>query len=362
MEERIKRILDKVVLVIGAVVLMFWQSYDIRGIAGLFLCIGIFCSYEYCRQRSLLLIVCIAFIIAVIWHPFFLIWSAVLFYDVFYESEWLLLISMLAVFLYGCTVLESALFIGVGLLCLAALLLAYSTRCYALLDTEYKKQRDDSRELELILKTKNRDLMEKQDYEIHLATLRERNRIAREIHDNVGHLLSRSILQTGALKAINTQPELNDSIESLGDTLNQAMDSIRSSVHNLYEESLDLQVSIAALLNEYPGYEMHFTYELSEDLSKELKYCFLTVVKEALSNIGKHSNADVIQLTMKEFTDLYQLSIRDNGTAYNNEHQNGMGLESMKERVEAFNGNMNVKYQKGFHIFITIPKQGANKR
>jgi signal transduction histidine kinase len=43
--------------------------------------------------------------------------------------------------------------------------------------------------------------MEKQDYEIYLATLRERNRIAREIHDNVGHMLSRSILQIGALKA-----------------------------------------------------------------------------------------------------------------------------------------------------------------
>ena len=48
---------------------------------------------------------------------------------------------------------------------------------------DYKEQRDSSRELELQLKEKNRSLIETQDYEIRLATLKERNRIAREIHD-----------------------------------------------------------------------------------------------------------------------------------------------------------------------------------
>ena len=47
-----------------------------------------------------------------------------------------------------------------------------------------------------MLTQKNKDLLEKQDYEIHVATLKERNRIAREIHDNVGHMLSRSLLQS----------------------------------------------------------------------------------------------------------------------------------------------------------------------
>jgi len=51
----------------------------------------------------------------------------------------------------------------------------------------------------MLLRQKNRELIEKQDYEIRLATLNERGRIAREIHDHVGHLLSRSILQIGAL-------------------------------------------------------------------------------------------------------------------------------------------------------------------
>ncbi len=59
-----------------------------------------------------------------------------------------------------------------------------------------------SEEHTLLLSEKNKALLEKQDYEIYAATLRERNRIAREIHDNVGHVLSRSILMTAACKPI----------------------------------------------------------------------------------------------------------------------------------------------------------------
>ena len=50
------------------------------------------------------------------------------------------------------------------------------------------KLRDDSTEKNLLLEEKNHMLVEKQNYEIYTATLKERNRIAREIHDNVGHL------------------------------------------------------------------------------------------------------------------------------------------------------------------------------
>ena len=67
--------------------------------------------------------------------------------------------------------------------------------------------RDESTEMAMHLAEKNKDLMEKQEYEVHLATLAER-RIAREIHDNVGHMLSSAILQVGALRAVNAQPSL----------------------------------------------------------------------------------------------------------------------------------------------------------
>ena len=94
---------------------------------------------------------------------------------------------------------------------------------------------------------KNRMLVEKQDYEIYAATLKERNRIAREIHDNVGHLLSRSILITGAAKALNASDTLSPVLDNLDHSLNQAMTSIRSSVHDLHDESLNLKEAAESL-------------------------------------------------------------------------------------------------------------------
>ena len=80
-----------------------------------------------------------------------------------------------------------------------------------------------------------------QDYEIYLATLKERNRIAREIHDNVGHMLTRSILQLGALSVINKDETVGEAINDLSGTLNTAMTSIRSSVHDLHDDSIALK-------------------------------------------------------------------------------------------------------------------------
>ncbi len=148
---------------------------------------------------------------------------------------------------------------------------------------------------------KNKNLMEKQDYEIYLATLRERNRIAREIHDNVGHMLSRSILQMGALITIHKEEPLHGQLAGVGETLNQAMNSIRESVHDLHDESIDLRQSIAEATREMKEhYQLTVDYDMSPEIPRNVKYCFITAVKEAMSNIAKHSDADKISVILRE--------------------------------------------------------------
>ena len=102
---------------------------------------------------------------------------------------------------------------------LLSLVLKLKEEAYEELEQEYRKTRDDSKESNLLLHEKNRSLIEKQDYEIYTATLQERNRIAREIHDNVGHLLSRCILIVGAMKIVNEDKKLSSSIEQLEESL-----------------------------------------------------------------------------------------------------------------------------------------------
>jgi signal transduction histidine kinase len=110
---------------------------------------------------------------------------------------------------------------------------------------------DKAREMSIQLKKQRSELLENQDIELNLATLNERNRIAREIHDNVGHLLSSAILQAGALLTINHDEKTRDNLETLNDTLSQAMDSIRASVHKLYDESIDLDAQVKELVKKF---------------------------------------------------------------------------------------------------------------
>lgn len=216
--------------------------------------------------------------------------------------------------------------------------------------------RDTSKERDILLKEKNKQLIERQNYEIHLATLSERNRIAREIHDNVGHMLTRSILQVGALTTIHKEEPLHEQLNGVSVTLNNAMNSIRESVHNLHDNAVDLEQAVLEITDEIKDtYNLNFEYDMSGNVPGEIKYTFIAVVKEALSNIIKHSNAEDVHIIMREHPAFFQMSIMDNGTVIENDDP-GIGLLNMRERVEKLGGTINFSRKHGFKIFITIRK------
>lgn len=240
------------------------------------------------------------------------------------------------------------LFVGSTLLCL------YSRQIAELLHRLHL-ERDESRENAILLRERNQALREKQDYEVHVATLSERNRIAREIHDNVGHMLTRSILQTGALKVINKDPALEESITDLSDTLNTAMNNIRTSVHDLHDESIDLHDVLEDIISRISTPALRLEYDIETPLPQNIKYAFISIVKEAVTNMQKHSNADSAQITVREHPGFYHLQIRDNGSVTGSpENGNGIGLTNMKERVLALGGTIRFSTKNGFGISISI--------
>lgn len=241
--------------------------------------------------------------------------------------------------------------------CAAAVLLKHRTSTIHSLEEEYHRTRDNSRELNLLLKEKNQMLLKDQDNEIYTATLKERNRIAREIHDHVGHILSCSILMTGAVKTINTDQTVGRSLEQLENTLHAAMDNIRQSVHDLHDESVDLKETLERLSAAHSSCPVYLEYDIGRYIPAEIKYCLIAIVKEGLHNIARHSNADQARVTLREHPGLYQLSIKDNGTLRPQTASSGMGLKNMKDRADHLGGTMQVYTDKGFQIFITIPKK-----
>lgn len=268
------------------------------------------------------------------------------------------LIACTALYLFSFTVRQRddyILFIGLlGLL--IAFILLNNSEAYEKLEALYKQTRDDSAERNILLTEKNHGLLEKQNYEIYTATLQERNRIAREIHDNVGHLLSRSILLVGALRLSRLESTLTDSLITLDTTLNSAMDNIRNSVHDLHDESINLEAAVKSLLKDFSLCPVSLDYDMGQNIPRDVKYSFISITKEALFNAMKHSNATHINILLREHPALYQLCIEDNGTL-KHPYSSGIGLINMKDRVSSLKGHIQITAEEGFKIFITIPKE-----
>lgn len=251
--------------------------------------------------------------------------------------------------------------------CMMAALLQYKEGLYERLDEKLRKTRDDGEELNLLLKEKNQNLLKQQDYEIYTATLKERNRIAREIHDNVGHMLSRSILMIGAMKAVSQDEKMKAPLGQLEDTLNAAMTSVRESVHDLHDESVNLKETVENLAKEFAFCPVRLEYDMGYEVPRTMKYSFIMIMKEALNNVMKHSDATEVHILMREHPGLYQLIIEDNGNERKSGNRQesvsaasevtaGMGIRNMQERIAALDGTFQIRREKGFRIYITVPK------
>ena len=242
--------------------------------------------------------------------------------------------------------------------CALAVLLCLRTRTASALLLQYRRTRDDDTELRLLLEERNRSLLEKQNAEIYTATLRERNRIAREIHDNVGHMLTRAILMVGALRTIHPEPALAAPLSLLNDTLDQAMNSIRQSVHDLHDSSVDLRESLELLIRDFTYCPVSLQYSMQPDVPRELRYSLISIAREALVNISRYSHATKASITAIEHPGFYQFIVEDNGVGCKtpSSDTDGIGLANMRARVDALNGHLQIQSEHGYRIHITIPK------
>lgn len=251
------------------------------------------------------------------------------------------------------------------------------------LEQMVKEIRDDGQEKNLLLTEKNRYLLDKQDYEVYVATLRERNRIAREIHDNVGHIITRSILQMGALMTINKNEPIFDQLSSVKDNLDMAMNNMRESVHDLHDESIDLEQTLRELasgLDESSIFRLD--YDVTSRIDRRYKYAIIGIIREAISNIIKHSKNDMVEILIREHPGMYQIVIYDYDRSSGNRvsddktgsfgmnknmldeliSMGGIGIQNIRDRVKLLNGNISISMEAGFKIFITLPRDDEEVR
>lgn len=191
-----------------------------------------------------------------------------------------------------------------------------------------------------------------------LAAARERNRLAREIHDGLGHHLTAAHMQLQAAQAVlPQQPERAEAaLEQARALTQEALTDVRRSVRALRVTSRPLAQALEALVKG-AGIPGELTVcgtpmVLSEGLEDDL----YRVAQEGLTNARKHAGATHVALTLAYNAHTVELTVQDDGRGSSN-LGGGFGLTGVRERVEAFGGELHVhtKPGRGFTLHVRVP-------
>ncbi|MBO6016323.1 MAG: hypothetical protein J6P60_07065 [Lachnospiraceae bacterium] len=284
------------------------------------------------------------------------------------EKIRLVLMAVIAVILCGIAFAQQSVR-GTQLVCVMLLAVYLPVRSSLAQETilERRTQYDHARMEMLRAKQSRERTIRQSEDDIYMATLRERNRIAREIHDNVGHMLTRAIVQMQAVRIINKDEALTPHLESVDDTINQAMSSIRRSVHELHDESIDLSIMVNEIVKTLPEcFSVSCNTSIESAIGAKVKSTILGIVREAVTNIARHSSGSEVKVEIIEHAAFWRIYVHDNGVNPKRDYvrdqiredESGMGLINLYQRAAKLGGNMNITSgPDGFTVLATIPKE-----
>lgn len=191
-----------------------------------------------------------------------------------------------------------------------------------------------------------------------LAATRERNRLAREIHDGLGHHLTAAHMQLQAAQAVLPEhPERARAALEKARTLTQeALTDVRRSVQALRITSQPLVQALEVLVQDV-GVPTELTVCGSpRELSRDLEDNFYRIAQEGLTNIRKHAGATCATVTLVYETHAVELTVGDDGHG-STSLVGGFGLTGVRERVEAFGGELDVQTapEHGLTLHVRVP-------
>lgn len=202
----------------------------------------------------------------------------------------------------------------------------------------------------------HRKLREYTDEVNRLSVIEERNRIARDIHDNLGHNMTALIMQlqmaehymkTGSGK---TQEMLQNSIQTARDSLS----SIREVVETLRgkERISSPEKAVRTLIDEFSkktGAEINLN--ISGEVINDVKAgnALYHILQESLTNSVRHGSATKIEIELDYSETSVSFSIKDNGRGSENIKE-GFGMKGIRERVEDFKGSVEFQSHDGFYV------------
>ena len=200
-----------------------------------------------------------------------------------------------------------------------------------------------------------------------IAEDRERKRIAREIHDTLGHALTGISAGIDAVKVL-VDIDTNRAKEQLNNVsvvVRDGIRDVRGSLNKMRPGALEnntLKEALIKIIREYEAISnlvIHLLYKwdnIDLDIAKE--DIVFRVIQESITNSVRHGHAKTIWIELLEEEEAYVMTIQDDGVGFDELHY-GYGLKQMQERLMIIGGSVRFENRDGFYTHIKIPKIGG---
>lgn len=213
------------------------------------------------------------------------------------------------------------------------------------------------------LQMANRKLEEYAQEQVRMTETRERNRLAREIHDTLGHSLTGIITGIEAcIMLMDIAPEATkEQLRAIAEVARNGITDVRHSVNALRPdalETLSLESAIRKLVEESEkstGVKIDLVFpENLQDLDQDEEDVLYRIVQESITNAIRHGKATHIDVRMELVDNDLRIRIADNGKGCDN-IQSGFGLHHMQERIDMLKGTLSYSGKDGFVIEAVVP-------
>jgi NarL family two-component system sensor histidine kinase LiaS len=196
-----------------------------------------------------------------------------------------------------------------------------------------------------------------------MSVMQERNRLARELHDSVKQSAFAASAQLGT--ALVNYPEVGDTAHTHLLEAEKLLDSVRQDlthlIHELRPVSLESK-GLAEGLQEYcadwanqSGIDAKVSIRGERTLPPDVEHTLFRIIQGALSNIARHSEASQAEILLIQDPTSVRLIVSDNGIGFDvDENHNGMGLRSLRERVDLLGGTFDIESKIGEGTKISV--------
>lgn len=193
----------------------------------------------------------------------------------------------------------------------------------------------------------------------YLATVTERERIARDLHDLAGQALTAVTLRSQLVQRLaSTDPErARDEAAAIEATARETLASLRETVAGWQQVDLTDELDKASKTLNAAGVETHIEGEWRRDLAPSIETVLALALREAVTNVVRHADARSCHISLDGQPGEVSLLISDDGDGIT--APEGSGLRGMRERVLAAGGSMELTTGRGTSLRVAIPVGGS---